>query len=162
MMTAKLHLVILLVVAIAPSYAQAYEWEYLGLKGVATTCIEADPYHERILVGTLEGFHYYDTTTGVWTERDDEGSIGRRVCAIQWLPSFEMRLITGRENAFFKGYLELTDDLGLTHHVVHMSEGGRFVDLDHDGVFVYACSISDITPGELLRSPDSGETESPR
>ncbi len=34
----------------------AFEWEYLGMDGIAATCISADPVHGRILVGTLEGF----------------------------------------------------------------------------------------------------------
>jgi hypothetical protein len=39
-----------------------------------------------------------------------------------------------------------------------MSQGGAFVDLGYDGHHMYACGISDITPGELLRSADDGET----
>ena len=134
----------------------AYEWEYLGMAGVSTTCIEADPEHALIFVGTQEGFHYFDQTSEIWTERDDEGWIGRQVHAIQWLRFHDQVVITGRENAFFKGYLERSDDLGATNEVVHMSQGGRFVDLEAAGDHVYACGWSDITPGEFLVSQDAG------
>jgi len=132
----------------------AYDWEPVGMPGVATTCIETDEVHDRLLVGTTEGFHIHDLIAGTWAEFDDEDWIGRQVHAIQWDHEDPLRLITGRENAFWKGYLELTEDGGATNSLLHMSQGGAFVDLDHDWQYYYACGISDITPGELLRSTD--------
>jgi hypothetical protein len=38
-----------------------------------------EPVNGRIFVGTLEGFHYLEQATGVWTNRDWEGWIGRQV-----------------------------------------------------------------------------------
>jgi hypothetical protein len=147
---------IVILSAVTVSTSRAFEWEYLGMAGIPTTCIEVDPIRDRIFVGTQEGFHYYDEASGTWTERDEEGAIGRAVFAIQWLPALSQRVITGRENAFFKGYLELSDDLGATGNPVWTSPGGRFVDIMNDGDRLYACGISDITPGELVCSLTDG------
>jgi hypothetical protein len=149
---------IVLLALLTASPALAYTWEPVGMAGVATTCIEADTDHDRVLVGTYEGFWIYDQATEIWSEFDEEGWIGRQVHAIQSDHLDPLRIVTGRENAFFKGYLELSLDGGATGGVVHMSQGGSFVDIEpHEGFF-FACGISDITPGELLRSPDGGET----
>lgn len=139
---------------VAAASALAYDWQYAGMAGVGTTCIEADQAYGRILVGTHEGFWLLDLTSGQWTERDDEGWIGRQVWSIQADEADRDRLITGRENAFFKGYLELSEDGGASGDVVHMSQGGSFVDLAQGRDQFFACGISDITPGELVRSPD--------
>jgi len=139
----------------------AYDWEAVGMGGLTTTCIEADEYHDRILVGTNEGFHIHDLVAGTWTEFDDEGWLGRQVYAIQWDPADPLRLITGRENAFWKGYLEITEDGGVTSDLLHMSSGGAFKDIEHDYGYYYACGISDITPGELLRSVDGSAPWTP-
>ncbi len=155
---------IIIFIMLAPVSVQpaaAYDWDYLGMSGVSTTCIEADWEHGRILVGTAEGFWIYDVDTEVWTERDDEGWIGRTVHAIQSDPVDPQRIITGRENAFFKGYLEVSTDGGVTGQVVHMSQGGAFVGLSYGMAGHFACGISDITPGELLYSDDSGATWTP-
>ena len=144
-----------------PATTFAYDWEYVGMSGVGATCIEADWHHDRLLVGTHEGFWIFDQVTEQWSEFDDEGWIGRQVHAIQFDENDADRIITGRENAFFKGYLELTEDGGLTGDVVHMSEGGAFVDFArYWGNDFIACGISDITPGELLRS-ESGAVWTP-
>jgi len=139
----------------------AYDWEPVGMTGIPTTCIEIDEEQNRLLVGTNEGFHIHDLVNGTWTEFDDEGWIGRQVHAIQWDHEDPLRLITGRENAFWKGYLELTEDGGGTSTLLHMSGGGAFVDLDYGWQYFYACGKSDITPGELLRSPDGAAPWTP-
>jgi len=43
-----------MVLLVAGSVA-AYEWEYLGMAGVSTTCIEADPRSRECLLQGLPG-----------------------------------------------------------------------------------------------------------
>lgn len=139
--------------------AMALEWEYLGMDGVTATCITIDPDRDRVFVGTYEGFHYYDLATGIWTDRDWSGSIGRQVWAIDHDQDLDGRVITGRENAFFKGYMEYSDDLGATETFVYESTGGRVTDVVHGYTSRHwACTWSDIADGELLRSEDGGES----
>jgi|GEM_PF-1813851 len=157
----SLMLLLLTGIALSPHVSSAYEWEYLGMDGFPTTCITIDRHHDRMFVGTHEGFHYQDLLTEEWVDRDENGSIGRQVHAIQWIYNDDQRVITGRENAFFKGYLEVSEDLGGTSEVVLMSEGGRFVSMVAEGSTIFACSWSDITPGECLISADRGDTWTP-
>lgn len=142
--------------------AAALDWEYLGMDGIQATRVVVDPLHARVFVGTYEGFHYLDQPTGSWTERDWEDWIGRQVHAVDYADALPLRVITGRENAFFKGYLEYSDDLGATDHWVYESTGGQVTDLIHlDGGPHLACTWSDIAPGELLRSTNAGESWTP-
>ena len=153
--SSRLPALIGLLLLIVSTTSYAYDWEYVGMSGVGTTRIEEDWRYDRLLIGTYEGFWIYDQNTEEWSEFDDEDWIGRQVHAIQFDMDDADRIITGRENAFFKGYLELTEDGGLTGQVVHVSGGGAFVDIARDwGTDFIACGISDITPGELLRSAD--------
>lgn len=144
--------------------AASSAWEYQSMAGVNATCIEDDPVHGRIFVGTVVGFHYLDQPSGVWTARDQEGWIGRQVYAVTWHATHAQRVLTGRENAFFKGYIELSEDLGATHEIVYMSPAGSVTGMARDPDDVdrhYACTWSDVTPGEVLRSLDGGETWAP-
>ena len=96
----------LLVVAVcqggAVPSAQAYDWQYVGMDGVLTTCIEDDFEHDRVLVGTAEGFRVYDLATGQWNVFEDDGWIGRTVHAVAADPLDAGTILTGRFNAFFK------------------------------------------------------------
>ena len=153
----------LAVISLGPGLgiAPAAEWEYLAMDGIQATCIEDDPVHARLFVGTIEGFHYLDLATGIWTERDWEGWIGRTVRSIGWHPDRETRVLTGRVNAFFKGYIELSDDLGATEEIVYSSEAGDVTGIARDpddADRYYACTWHDITPGEIVRSLDGGES----
>lgn len=142
--------------------AAALDWEYVGMDGIDATRVVVDPLHSRVFVGTTEGFHYLDQASGTWTERDWEDWIGREVHAIDYADALPLRVLTGRENAFFKGYLEYSDDLGATEHFVYESTGGQVTDLIHlDGGPHFACTWSDIAPGELLRSLNAGESWTP-
>ena len=142
--------------------AAALDWEYLGMAGIDATRVVVDPAHDRVFVGTYEGFHYFDLASSQWTERDWEGWIGRQVYAIDYAHAVPSRVITGRENAFFKGYFEYSDDLGATETWVYESTGGRVTDLIHDdGGTHWACTWSDVAPGELLRSTNAGESWTP-
>ena len=53
---------VLLIVAVP---ALAYDWDYLSMNGVWSNCIVNDPVHQRVFVGTVEGFHYLDEASGV-------------------------------------------------------------------------------------------------
>jgi len=143
----------LLLVAVS---AAAYDWEYVGMDGVHATSITIDPEHDRVFVGTIEGFWYLDQATDLWTERDWEGYIGRTVWAVDYHDDLPERVITGRENAWFKGYMEYSEDLGATEVFAYESDGGRVTDVIHLGDTYWACTWSDIVDGEFLRSTNGG------
>ncbi len=159
-MTALRPLILLALCAtlLAATGAHAYDWTYLSMNGENCTCVVNDPLHDRIFVGTVEGFHYLEQSTGVWTSRDWDGWIGRQVWSIDYHRLLDQRVITGRENAFFKGYIEYSDDLGASETIAYNSDGGSVTDLDHNPAYHFACTWSDISPGEFLRSADGGET----
>lgn len=145
--------------ALSLTAAGAWEWEYLSMAGIRATCVEADPSRGRIFVGTYEGFHYLDLSTGVWTERDWEGWIGREVHAICPSETHAQRVLTGRENAFFKGYIELSEDLGASEQLVYNSGAGAVVDIAFRPGLpsdCYACTWPDVVPGEFVRSLNGG------
>lgn len=157
-------IVLLLLAGPASPPAAALEWTLEGMAGISATCIEADPVHGRLFVGTLEGFHYLDLAGGEWTERDWEGWIGRTVRAVAWHETQHERVLTGRVNAFFKGYIELSEDLGQTEQLVYASQAGAVNGFARDPLDVdryYACTWHDITPGEILRSLDGGQSWTP-
>ena len=155
----------LLVVAVcqggAVPSAQAYDWQYVGMDGVLTTCIEDDFEHDRVLVGTAEGFRVYDLATGQWNVFEDDGWIGRTVHAVAADPLDAGTILTGRVNAFFKGYLERSVDGGVSGDIVYESQGGSFVDFARDWGRWYACNISDIASGELVWSADGAAPWTP-
>ncbi|MCP4293170.1 MAG: T9SS type A sorting domain-containing protein [bacterium] len=149
--------VLLLIATAAP----AYNWEYVGMNGVNATSLTVDPVHNRVLVGTMEGFWYYDQASSLWTERDMEGSIGRTVWAVDYNDTLPEFVVTGRENAWFKGYMEYSEDLGDTDNFAYESTGGMVTDVIHSGQTYWACTSSDVVDGELLRSSDGGMTWAP-
>jgi hypothetical protein len=149
----------LLAVMVVSPGARGAEWQYLSMDGKLATCIVADGLHGRIFVGTVEGFHYFEIADSIWVNRDWEGWIGRQVHSIAWHPVHDQRVVTGRENAFFKGYIELSEDLGVTEQVVYSSPAGAVSDIERDpntDDLYYACTWPDVTPGEFLRSQDGG------
>ena len=117
-------------------------------------------------MGTIEGFQYYDLGTQVWTSRDDVGSIGRTVWSIDYIPQSANvnqpgdRVVTGRENAWFKGYMEYSDDWGVTDIYSYESQGGAIKDVKFapsDDTIAFAAGWSDVVDGELLKSTDGGQ-----
>lgn len=139
----------------------AAEWEYLSMEGVRSNCIVVDEENDRVFVGTMEGFHYLDLATGAWTNRDWDGYIGRQTYAVAGHPMHDQRVITGRENAFFKGYIELSEDLGVTEEQVYDSGAGTVVDIERstrDTEEYFACTWPDVVRGEFVRSRDGGAT----
>jgi len=135
------------------------EWEYLGLEGVVCQSITADSTHGRIFATTIEGFLYRDIPGGMWISRDDVGWIGRDCRSLATHRGQPQRVITGRTDAFFKGYIEVSEDLGLTYETVYNADGGTVMDIQNDPEvddLYFACTWHDISPGELLRSTDGG------
>jgi hypothetical protein len=163
METAPRHRSAVLLLALAllacPARPHAAEWSCASMAGVTSTCVTDDHVHGRVFVGTIEGFHYYDIATGQWISRDWSGWIGRQVYAIDWHETLDQRVITGRENAFFKGYIMLSDDLGQNEQLVYSSNGGSVMGMVHDPTDpnrYYACTWSDVVAGEIVRSLDGG------
>ncbi|MBD3237701.1 MAG: hypothetical protein GF330_13440 [Candidatus Eisenbacteria bacterium] len=153
-----------LLLASGAAVAPAFDWSYEYPAGEINTCVEADPVHARVFVGTVEGFHYLDVPSGEWTSRDEEGWIGRQVWSLAWHPEQDARVITGRENAFFKGYIELSEDLGIGGDIVYSSPAGSVTGLardPHHADRFYACTWSDVVSGEIVRSLDGGLHWSP-
>lgn len=115
-----------------------------------------------LFVTTVEGFHAYDFATGVWTDHTHPGSIGMTRTAVLKLFGLPDRIVLGGVNAFFKGTLWYSDDGGATQFLTRESTGGAVTDLAqrHSLVdpLIYACTWSDVVPGELLRSLDHGLT----
>jgi hypothetical protein len=151
-----------LAVLSGPEAAELGGWQAIGgASNAGNTCLHYEGATQTLLVGTVEGFLYYDIPGQAWTAREDTGWIGRTVQSIAAHPGEPGTIVTGRVNAFFKGYLELTEDWGVSSQLVYSSQGGVFKDLQVDpfapDVF-YACGWHDITPGDLVKSTDGGHT----
>ena len=140
------------------------EWVSIGPSDAMIMCLHMDTTNNILFAGTVEGFQYYPFATGEWIQREDVGSMGRQVMSLTTCPSEPGWIITGRENAFWKGYMEYSDDWGVTNSYTYSSEGGQFVDIqnvpDEPDIY-YTCAWSDITPGDLLKSIDRGVFWSP-
>ena len=140
------------------------EWISIGPFDTMIMCLHMDTTNNILFAGTVEGFQYYPFATGEWIQREDVGSMGRQVMSLTTCSSVPGWIITGRENAFFKGYMEYSDDWGITNTYTYSSEGGQFVDIQNnpdEPDMYYACAWADITPGDLLKSTDRGITWSP-
>ncbi len=136
-------------------------WQAIGgMSNAGNTCLHYEGNTQTLFVGTVEGFLYFDVPGQTWTAREDTGWIGRTVQSVAAHPTQPGTVVTGRVNAFFKGYLELTEDWGVTSDPVYSSQGGVFKDIQVDpfdpDVF-YACGWHDITPGDLMKSTDGGQ-----
>jgi hypothetical protein len=149
---------------VALSGAQAADlggWQAIGgMSNAGSTCLHYEGNTRTLFVGTVEGFLYYDVLGQTWAAREDTGWIGRTVQSIAAHPTQPGTVVTGRVNAFFKGYLELTEDWGVTSSLVYSSQGGVFKDIQIDPFHpdvTYACGWHDITPGDLLKSTDGGQ-----
>ncbi|MCK4504511.1 MAG: T9SS type A sorting domain-containing protein [Candidatus Aegiribacteria sp.] len=140
------------------------EWVSIGPSDAMIMCLHMDTTNNILFAGTVFGFQYYPFASGEWIQREDVGWMGREVLSLATCSSLPGWIITGRENAFWKGYMEYSDDWGITNSNAYMSEGGQFVDIQNDPDepdTYYACAWSDITPGDLLKSIDRGMTWSP-
>jgi len=154
-------ILIALSLCVFPVAAQDLDWEAMGPASGNFTCLHADETGMALFAGTIEGFWYYTFAAESWTSRDDVGWIGRQVWCITSHVKEPATMITGRENAFFKGYTEWTDDWGVTNTYAYGSDGGSVKDVKgipgSPDTFI-ACTWSDIVDGEVLRSTDGGQT----
>lgn len=136
-------------------------WEDLGMESTVAYCITWDDAGGRMLVGTYQGFHYMDIAGGGWTVVEESGMMGREVYCIDAGSTVPEIIITGRANGFDKGYIDVSFDLGQNWDYYFSSTGGAFWDLQEDvnapGTF-YCGAISDIEPGDLLKTEDNGQT----
>jgi hypothetical protein len=107
----------------------------------------------------VEGYRFYSLYSTQWTVKEMPGYIGRTVWYVSTIPGRYSRVITGRVNAFFKGYIELNDNFSIQGTIVRNSQGGQFTDIkycpDHPDT-ILACGWSDITPGDLVKSTNGG------
>jgi hypothetical protein len=136
------------------------QWVSLGPDSAeGVNCSYYDAASGNLFIGTSIGFWYYSPTTQVWTRREDIDFIGRTVYSIAPHQSANGRIITGRVNAFFKGYLEYSNDWGVTNDLAYNSNGGYVSDVKsvpgQPDIF-YACTWQDVSTGELLKSTNGG------
>ncbi len=154
-------LLILVLLTVTGAGAQDLDWESMGPASGNFTCLHADEAGTALFAGTIEGFWYYTFATQSWTSRDDVGWIGRQVWCLTSHVNDPGTVITGRENAFFKGYMEWSDDWGASNTYAYSSDGGSVKDVKgipgSPDIFI-ACTWSDIVDGEVMRSTDSGQT----
>jgi hypothetical protein len=152
------------IVQTASGFSPEDEWVSIGPSGAMIMCLHMDTANNILFAGTVDGFQYYPFAAGEWIQREDVGSMGRQVMSIITCSSVPGWIITGRENAFWKGYMEYSDDWGISNTYTYSSEGGQFVDIQNDPDkpdTYYSCAWSDITPGDLLKSTDRGVTWNP-
>ncbi|NOR88175.1 MAG: T9SS type A sorting domain-containing protein [Bacteroidales bacterium] len=156
----KQFLILLVLVFIGTINSQ--EWENISPPGGEIyLCLHLDSVNDILYTGTAEGFWYYNLQTNVWTDRLDVDFSGRAVYSINSNPDVPGRIITGRVNEWFNGYLEISNDWGVTNNVLFYSYGGYISDIKYSpsntSIF-YACGGSNVIPGDLLKSSDGGET----
>lgn len=152
-------LLLLLASPIIADEFSIYPWELIGaeddlLNGI---CMSGN----SLYATTEEGFYSYNSQTGVWDDHTNPGWIGMAKYAVVEGQIYDDRLVTGGVNAWFKGTLFYSDDMGDTETLVYESNGGRVTDMAYslwDDPAIYACTLSDIVDGELLRSNDDGQS----
>jgi len=162
----KKHLLIYLIIVLGFSNFQNVfsqnPWTFLGPEDAFNlTSLHLDKQNDILFAGTTEGFWYYDLNTTIWTSRIESGWIGREVWSITSHPEIPGRVITGRVNAWFKGYMEISNDWGATNSLTFNSDGGLIKDVKFCPAqpdLMFACGWSDITPGDLLKSTNGGQS----
>ena len=152
----------LLLIVFITSFQVFSQWTYFEANSSAgLTQFYIDPQENILYIGDIEGFRFYNIDTGVWTDITDDGVIGKETRCITSQPSVPGRIVTGRVNAWFKGYMGLTNDWGTTEEQVFESDGGVIQDVKfcpENPDIMYACGWSDVTPGDLLKSVDGGQS----
>ncbi len=140
-------------------FSQPNNWISIGGTGNTITRLHFNSAGDTLFVGTIEGYRFYSLHSFNWEIREMTGYIGRTVWAISTVPGFYGRIITGRVNAFFKGYIELNENFSTQGTIVRNSQGGRFTDIKYipnNPSIIFACGWSDITPGDLVKSTNAG------
>ncbi len=134
-------------------------WELIGAEDPLLNGINSSG--SLLFATTEEGFHSYNMQTQTWTDRTWPGWIGKSKYAVVQGQTHADRLVSGGVNAWFKGTLFYSDDMGDTETLVIESNGGKVTDLGaalFGDPALYACTWSDIVDGELLHSGDDGES----
>lgn len=134
-------------------------WQFLGaqdsmLNGVCSS-------ENYLFATTGEGLHYYNFQTSQWTDRTSPGWIGTGRYATVLGQTHDQRLVSGGVNAWFKGTLFYSDNMGETDVLVHESQGGHVTALAASTLgdpALYACTWSDVVPGEFLYSANDGQS----
>jgi hypothetical protein len=133
----------LFITGIVSGFSPEDSWISVGPSGAIINCLHMDTANDVLFAGTLDGFQYLQLSAGNWIPREITGSVGREVFSIINCPVQPGCIITARENAFFKGYMEYSSDWGLSDSVTFSSQGGRFVDIQNtpdDPDTYYACA----------------------
>ncbi|OYT16486.1 MAG: hypothetical protein B7C24_07575 [Bacteroidetes bacterium 4572_77] len=143
------------------SFAQ--DWQAFGpFGGQKFLCMQVDTTNDYLYLGTTEGFWYQNMESGIWTDRIEVDYMGRAVWSITANPSEPGTVITGRDNAWFKGYMEISYDYGETNEFLYESIGGWITDIKYspaDASIYYATTFSDGgANGEFLKSTDGGSS----
>lgn len=146
-------------------YAQS-SWTPIGpAQGDSYTRLYLDRSQNVLFAGTGEGFWYREMNNpnASWISRIEAGSVGRKVKALTTRPGISGSVITGRVNALFKGYIQISNDWGQTNQTVYTSNAGSVKSIQHSDSqpdIMYACTWSDTSgnPGELLKSTDGGQS----
>ena len=150
-----------LIVFIA-SFQVFSQWTYFEANASSgLTQFYLDPQENILYIGDIEGFRFYNIDTDIWTDITEDGVIGKETRCITSHPSVAGRIVTGRVDPWFKGYMGLTNDWGNTEEQVFESDGGVIQDVKFcptNPDIMYACGWSDITPGDLLKSVDGGQS----
>ena len=123
-----------------------------------------NPSGGQLFLTTEEGFYYYSIASAQWVDRTRPGWIGVAKYAVVPVPGHTDRLAMGGVNAWFKGTLTLSEDMGATEDLVYECTGGRVSDMalaTQPDTVIFACTWSDIADGELLRSDNGGESYEP-
>ncbi len=134
-------------------------WISIGASGTTLTRLHLNSGGDTLYAGTIEGYRFYSLYSSQWAVKEMPGYIGRTVWSVSTIPNRYARVITGRVNAFFKGYLELNDNFSIQGTIVRNSQGGKFTDIkycpNHPDTLL-SCGWSDITPGDLVKSTNGG------
>jgi len=138
------------------------QWTSMGPSSTAgLTRFHLDTVTNVLYVGDVEGYRYYKIDEDVWVDYSESGIIGKETRSITAHPNNPGKIIMGRVNAWFKGYMAYSDDWGVTETHSFESDGGTITDVKYcpsEPDTFFACGWSDITPGDLLKSTDGGHT----
>lgn len=136
------------------------QWENMNMDFTVAQCITWDENGQRILVGTHIGFHSLSLSDYQWYSCEEEGMVGRLVGSIDACTTQPEFIMTGRHDAQYFGYLEVTPDGGETWLTTYMSSGGEFRSFHKDINEPGRCYAGGISlpgaPGEFVVSTDNG------
>lgn len=152
--------VITLAMILFAAAAAAVEWELVGVLPDdynSVRCLEADPDHERLLMGMLRGYRLYLIPHDAWLIREDP-QVEFPVYCFASDPSDSTTLFTGRSTSYWDG--QIMDNSGLVILGNTVWFGGPVEGLARDPSQydrLFACSAPWYSgPGEIVRSEDGG------